>query len=92
MYLTKHAAIRLQQRSIPSFVLECLEAFGSSMRCGGADRLFFDKAARRRLRLHLGDRRRLQDVERWLKVYVVIGDDGKVITAARRTKRFRRKL
>jgi len=48
MSLTHHAAVRLQQRAIPPYVIEFLERFGTGARCGGADRLFFDKAARKR--------------------------------------------
>ena len=44
-----HAAERLQQRAIPPVMVELLERFGSEMRCGKAEKLFFDKAARKRL-------------------------------------------
>jgi hypothetical protein len=47
MSLTHHAAVRLQQRAIPPFMIELIERFGSEIRCDGASRLFFDKAARK---------------------------------------------
>jgi len=56
-----------------------VSAFSPS-RCGGAERLIFDKAVKRLLRWHLGGERRLMVVERWLSVYVIIGDDGSVVT------------
>jgi hypothetical protein len=87
---TVHAEARLQQRGIPSFILELLEACGTSVRCNGADRLIFDKAARRRLTRHLGGERNLRVVEPWLGVYAVIGDDGVVVTVAHATGRHRR--
>lgn len=87
---TSHAEERLQQRAIPPFMVELLERFGSEMRCSGADRLFFDKAAVKRLQRHIGDRRSLRHVERWLNVYIVIGDNGRLVTAARQTRRFNR--
>ncbi|MGB6534546.1 MAG: hypothetical protein WBF58_01130 [Xanthobacteraceae bacterium] len=49
MSITHHAAERLQERAIPPFMVELLERFGSAMRCGKAEKLFFDKAARKRL-------------------------------------------
>jgi hypothetical protein len=84
MTLTQHAAVRLQQRAIPPYVIEFLERFGTEARCGGADRLFFDKAARKRLERHMGGPRALRHVEPWLNLYVVIGDNGRVITAGHR--------
>lgn len=79
---TTHAGRRLQQRAIPAFVVELLERYGSERRCGQADRLFFDKAAKKRLRQHLGGKRGLQMIERWMGVYAVIGDNGRVVTVA----------
>ena len=58
--LTIHASQRLAQRGIPRMVIDLLERFGSSMRCGGAERLFFDKAARRRLKAYRGTASRLR--------------------------------
>ena len=87
MTLTAHASKRMQQRAIPTVVLELLERFGSERRCSEAYRLFFDKAARKRLRSHMGGPRSIKHIEQWLNVYVVIGDNGKVVTAAHRTRR-----
>ncbi|MCP1913406.1 hypothetical protein J2R96_005886 [Bradyrhizobium elkanii] len=50
----------------------------------------FDKSAIKRLRHHLGGDRGLKVVERWLNVYVVVGDNGLVVTAAHKSERFRR--
>jgi hypothetical protein len=74
MSLTTHAAVRLQQRAIPSYVIELLERFGAEERCGGADRVFFDKAARKRLERHMGGPRAVRHIESWLNVYAVISD------------------
>ena len=90
MGLTRHSERRMQQRSIPPFVLDLLDRFGSSMRCGRAERLFFDKTARRRLKTHLGGARGLRALEGWLDVYAVVGDNGQVVTVAHRQDRFRR--
>lgn len=85
--MTIHAQERLQQRSIPPIVVKLLEEFGSIERCVGAERLTFDKAARRRLSRHLGGER---IVEPWLNVYAVVADDGYLVTASHRRRRHRR--
>lgn len=88
---SRHAQERAQQRAVPLMVVELLERFGSSMACGGgAERLFFDKAAIRRVRRHVGGYRGLKIVERWLDIYAVVGDGGRVVTVAHRDGRFRR--
>jgi hypothetical protein len=90
VHVTSHAQTRLQQRGIPPFVVDFLLQFGSSFRCGGADRLMFDKAAIQRLRRHLGGDRGLKLLEGWLGVYAVVGDNGYLVTAAHKSGRFRR--
>jgi hypothetical protein len=59
---------RGEQRRLPASVVELLERFGSEMRCGAADRLFFDKAAIQRLEKHFCDRRSFRHLERWLSL------------------------
>jgi hypothetical protein len=87
--LSTHAAARRQQRAIPAFVIELLEACGSERRCGGAEKLIFDKVARKRLKHYLGGERGLHIVEPWLKVYAIIGDNGCVVTTAHTSRRHR---
>lgn len=87
---SRHAQQRLQQRAIPPLVVDYLEKFGSRMRCGGAERLFFDKEGRKRLSRAVGGPRGLRTIEPWLDVYVVVGDCGRIVTVARRDRRFRR--
>lgn len=87
---THHARMRCQQRGVPPLVVEFLHRFGSSSRCGGAERLFFDKSAKQRLKAYLGGDRSMRCIDRWLNVYVVVGDDGYLRTVGRKTKRFRR--
>ena len=55
-----HAAVRRQQRAIPAFIIEVLETCGSERRCNGAEKLIFDKAARKRLKHYLGGERGLR--------------------------------
>lgn len=91
MRYTSHASARLQQRAIPARIVDLLEEFGSSMRSNGADRLFFDKATRRRLAHNLNGKRDLQSIERWMNVYIVVSDYGQLVTAARQTARHNRR-
>jgi hypothetical protein len=86
--MTMHAQERLQQRAIPPLVITLLEQCGSLIRSCGADRLIFDKAALKRLKRHLGGERNLRVIERWLDVYAVLGDSGRIVTVARQSCRF----
>jgi hypothetical protein len=89
MNLTHHAAVRQQQRAIPAFIIELLEACGSERRCGCAEKLIFDKAAKKRLKHYLGGERGLRIIEPWLKVYAIIGDNGSIVTTAHASRRHR---
>lgn len=86
MRSTKHGRIRRQQRSITPLVVDWLVAYGRSVRKHGADLYFFDKAARRALERDIGALayRRLADQ---LDAYVVLSDQGTVITTGWRTER-----
>lgn len=87
--LTRHAEVRGQQRAISALAIELLVRFGSVERApGGAAKVFFDKAARRRLAAFAGPLASVLD--RHLDVYAILGDDDKVITVAYRTKRIQR--
>jgi hypothetical protein len=87
---TMHAETRIQQRGIPPMVIDLLMQFGSASRCGGAERLMFDKLALRRLRRHLGGDRGLKLIDRWLNVYAIIGDNGQLVTVAHKHSHFYR--
>ena len=87
---TIHATRRAQQRAIPPMIVDLLEECGSSFRNGDADVLIFDKAGRRRLCNRLGGVRNLRVIDRWLKAYAVLSDDGKIITVGFRYFRLRR--
>lgn len=88
--LTTHARVRLQQRAVPPIVIEMLERFGTSTRCRGADRLFFDRAAKKRLCRYLGGARSMKVLEPWLDTSVVVADSGAVVTIDHRYKRIPR--
>jgi hypothetical protein len=86
---TDHARTRCQQRAIRSDVVERILDHGRPARLRGADSYSLDKAGRRRLREDIG-LHGFREIERWLDAYVVVADDGRIITVARRTRRLRR--
>ena len=88
MHLTRHAAIRCQQRSIPPLIREWLLQYGNEVQAHGAVKRFFDREAKRRLAADVGAKvvDRLGDL---LNLYLVEAD-SKVITAGVRTRRIKR--
>ena len=87
--LTKHAAACMSQRAVSKEAIELLLRFGSSARVRGADTFFFDKSAREQLAEAM-DFRTQRRAEKFLNVYAIVSDDGRIITMARRTRRLRR--
>jgi hypothetical protein len=85
-----HALRRSRQRSVPAFVVDLLEEFGAAERCGGAERLFFNRTARERLRARIVAKQEVCRIERYLNCYAVVGDNGRVVTVGWRTKRLKR--
>ncbi len=85
---TRHAETRCQQRGIRSEVVDALMAYGRRRTRHGADVYFMDRATRERARADLGriDYGRIADR---LDAYLVVSDDGQVITAAKRLKRLK---
>lgn len=76
--LTRHAARRSQQRSIPLEVIDLLNDFGDSMSAGsGYERCSFSKRAWRKVAVHLGPE--AKHYERYRSAYIVIAG-GSVIT------------
>ena len=89
IHLTHHAAIRSHQRAIPPMLVDLLLQFGTNEPAGkGATKVFFDKAARKRVQAYAGPLAGL--LNEHLDVYVVLGNDNQVITTAHLTERIRR--
>ena len=88
MRLTHHADRRRAQRTLPLDVLSTICAYGSPRHSKGAVSLTLDGRA---IALAAEDDRRLStDLERYRGTYVIVGDGDRIVTAARRTRRFRR--
>ena len=89
MQLTKHAAIRAQQRAIPKLVLDLLLQFGSTENAGdGATKYFFDHRSRKMLFAYAGSVG--PKLSEHLDVYAVVSSTSDVITVAHRQKHIRR--
>jgi hypothetical protein len=89
MTTTKHAAVRAQQRCIPSAVIEWLISYGASHYDHRGCVLFcFDSRSRERLRkVVAGDV--IARHSRHFDCYVVTSTSGQVITVGHRTRRIR---
>lgn len=79
--ITRHAQVRMQQRSIPQIIIDLLVDFGDRHAAGsGAESCFFSKRSWRRVIRHAGSAAR--HLERWRNVYIILSEDGAVVTAA----------
>ena len=87
--LSQHARVRSQQRGIPPLAVDLLLQFGTSEAAeGGVRKVFFDKAARRRVAAYAGP---LADrLREYLDVYAVVGENDRIVTVAHRLDRIKR--
>lgn len=89
MSITKHASTRMQQRGIPLLVVELIMTFGASEPAGsGTQKFFLDKRARHKVKSFAGTL--ASAIEPLLDAYVLVSDQGTVITTAHRTERIHR--
>ena len=88
---TFHGAGRHQNRSTLPMVKSLVFDFGTRVRAKGADIVFLDRAARKRIRREVGGDRGMRVLENYLKnAYLVVADNGRIITTGWRTRRVRR--
>lgn len=82
--ITRHAAWRMQKRSISSEGIELLLDHGVRRHCGrGCESYAFDRRSWKKARDTLGSRR-VVEMERYKNAYVVISSEGILVTAAYR--------
>ncbi len=88
--MSGHATVRVQQRGIPSLIVDWLLVYGATaFDHRGAEVRYFDHAARRRLEKEFG-RQVVDRLGELLNAYVVVAASGFVITAGHRLKRVNR--
>lgn len=87
MRMTHHANERRTQRNLPVDILQLIQSYGEPVHSRGALSIMLDDAT-----LDLiaeGDLRCRQSLSRYRGAYLVESRNGIVITAARRTRRYR---
>jgi hypothetical protein len=79
--MTKHARVRVQQRSIPPVVIDALLDFGDRREAGGgAEIVYFTKRTWRKFASYVGAA--VKGFERYRSCYVIEASDGSIVTAA----------
>lgn len=87
--LTQHAQARMQQRGIPTEIVEQLVDFGRVTHDHHGGRIvWFDRASRMRLQREYG-RTFYRSVEKHLDAYAVLDREGRVVTVGHRFRRIR---
>lgn len=85
---THHAEARMQQRSISHNAVDALMDYGEYRRRRGADICYLTKQSRHRLLKDLG-RSDFIKLEKALDAYLVVSDDGCIVTAGHRHHRLK---
>jgi hypothetical protein len=85
---TSHSQTRCQQRGIRSDVLNVLLTYGRRKVRHGAEVCFMDKISRARAREEMGPKQYARIADR-LNSYIVVSEDGQLITAAPRLHRLK---
>lgn len=88
MEMTHHAERRMQQRGIPLAAVDAILSYGRRRRHDGADVYYLDRKARGRMAHAMGAKSYCK-IERSLNSYLVVSDDGAIITAAHRLGRLK---
>lgn len=85
--LSRHAEWRMANRGFSREEVALLIDYGRRRRSQGATVYFMDRNSRSRVREALGPKPYAR-IEKKLDAYVVVADDGTVVTAAKRLRRF----
>lgn len=87
---SKHAERRMQQRAIPSLIVDLLYRYGTEQQQSGSTLLYFDKQSKKHVKKALDDV--IKRFDKLSDVYVVeAGDSSTAITVGHRLKRFKSK-
>jgi hypothetical protein len=89
--ITRHATWRKQQRAISTPMIDLVQDWGVARHCGGGcEKYYFNKYSWERFA-----RAETKAAKRYSKlrnIYVVIGSNGALVTAAHRTKRIKKDI
>lgn len=85
---THHAEARMQQRGISQHAVDVLMTYGEYRRHRGAEVCYLTRQSRTRMLKDLGKQAFLK-LEKVLDAYLVVSDDGDVITAGHRHHRLK---
>ena len=81
LHRSQHGQIRQQQRSIPPFVIDALVDFGDERFLGGGCRSYsFSRKSWKCFERYMG--KTIQAYEMYRNVYLILAEDGIVITVA----------
>jgi len=87
---TAHAVKQHQGRATLSLRESLILDYGSRTRPRGADLVYLDKAARKRIRREVGGKRGMRVFDRYWNGYLVVADNGQIVTTGFRTRRVKR--
>jgi len=87
---TKHADERHQSRATLPLWESLVLDHGTRVRSNGADVVILDKAARKRISREVGGERGMRVFDRYWNSYLVVADDGRIVTTGFRTSRVKR--
>lgn len=88
LLFTHHAQARMQQRGITLEPTAVIQTYGTARFRDGAEVIFMDKKARKAARAAMGEKAYAKVADH-LDSYLVMADDGAIVTCAHRTKRLR---
>lgn len=88
MVLTRHAQARKCQRSIPSYVVSATYRFGKHRSVRGVAQSYTLDREAIELASESYPRSTVAMLDRYLGVYVVVGEDERIVTVARGSVRF----
>ena len=84
MRLTRHADRRCIERRFPRDIVQLIHDYGTPYRSRGAEGLKLDRHA---IELAAESNHRLSaDLRRYRGAYMIVGDDGSIVTVARETR------
>lgn len=89
MNLTLHAQTRLEQRGISPVIIDWLEQYGAIEPQNGSELIYFNQLSLKRLAKYTGGIS--NKIDKLKSIYLVRGNNGKIITTGYRDESIKRK-